>query len=89
MFLLKKAKSIDEIMVDIKRAQEVHCPYCDLIIDEAEIISCVISYHGYPDEGIKELECPECIEKFYVKEIVNRIYEVSKTEEEATGEKEE
>ena len=66
-----------------KKEHSILCPHCGYEDTESEIFEEVITYHGYSDTDIKEIECSECGETFYVKEIVDRTWFTGKTEKEA------
>jgi len=81
----QKNTRINEMMDKLRISQELHCPYCDYMIIGTESLAYVVTYWGYPDEPVKEIECMKCEKKFYVKELVLRTYESFKTSKEVEG----
>ena len=62
----------------------VKCPYCgEDYTNDSEFFEDLITYHG--EDNIRKKECSECERVFYVKEIVDRTFEVAKTLKDLTG----
>ena len=65
-----------------KNFEEEHslkCPFCgEDYTHDSEFKEDLITYHG--EDGVKEKECGQCEKRFYVKECVDRTWEIGKTE---------
>ena len=86
MEIEKIREEIDKKVKEIQRKREIHCPYCDSIMDMCDGGDDIVTYHGYPDEPVVRVECLECEEPFIVKELVKRTYETFLTIQEAEDE---
>lgn len=73
--------SMEKRMAEMRREQEVHCPFCDCHVYDPEDLVAVVSYWG--EDEAQEILCPDCETSFYVVETVHRTYEAFKTEAEA------
>lgn len=81
-------KEIDIILEKYREEKRVRCPYCNhdnsndrngYDMYEAGI---PMTYHGWPDEEDKNIECFNCGEEFKVREHVRRTYTTCKLDEE-------
>ena len=62
-----------------EKEHNVWCPHCSAKIPEDdESITEMVSYHG--EHEPKEITCEKCEKTFFVKEIVDRTWESSKTD---------
>lgn len=78
---------LDNFRKQWEEDQRVKCPHCSFdVSDDGDSsalyeIGVPITYWGWIDDGIGEVECPECGKKFKVREHVRRTYDTCKVEE--------
>lgn len=72
--------NLDKLMEEWKKKRSIICPHCEHIHDPSidyEILEGLITYHGEDDPV--EFTCYHCDKAFFVKEHVERVFEVKKT----------
>ena len=82
MFDLKKW------LEDYVEQEKVRCPHCkeslsdDIYGSDLYEYGVPISYHGWPDQEDKTIECPFCNQQFKIREHVRRTFDTCKLDEE-------
>jgi DNA-directed RNA polymerase subunit RPC12/RpoP len=66
---------LDKFMQRYKEARQIKCPHCADVIEDGEDMCSFISVHG--EESDEETECSNCERKYYIKEHVDRTWDVS------------
>jgi len=80
--------NIDSWLDNLREQERVRCPYCNHDVSDDRNgylmyeVGIPFTYHGWPDEDDKIIECTGCEKEFKVREHVRRTYNTCKLEEE-------
>lgn len=74
-------RAMDDWEKEWRESRQIKCPHCGYILEGEEVYD-YVSCWGHPDEEDTEAECPRCGKEFWVREHVDRTWEVKATEEE-------
>jgi len=69
---------IEKMTKRYKEERSIICPHCQMdYAHDCEFREDLITYHG--EDGAVEKQCGFCEEIFFVNEVVNRTFEITKT----------